>query len=246
MTTSPSGEVMSSRIADAVNYHAWILSLIRPNLQSPALEVGFGYGQYTRLLAGLVDRLVAIDIDPAFLDAAGRLPAHVDLRTADITDPTLPEQLGRAAFGSLICLNVLEHIEDDEATLGYFREMLRPGGRLMLLVPAHQALYGPMDELAGHQRRYNRRLLCRRLTGSGFLIREARYFNPLGGVGWWVNARFAKPKTLSDPLINRQILLYDRFVQPLSRLLDPLTARFFGQSLWALAVRDEGHRGATS
>ena len=70
MTAPATSEVMSSRITDAVNYHAWILSLIKSHVQSPALEVGFGYGQYTRELAGMVDRLVAIDIDAAFLNAA--------------------------------------------------------------------------------------------------------------------------------------------------------------------------------
>ncbi len=136
-----------------------------------------------------------------------------------------------------MCLNVLEHIEDDVATLCMFREMLQPGGSLLLLVPAHQALYGRMDELAGHYRRYSRPHLERRFCEAGLAPQELRYFNPLGGVGWWLNAKLAKPRTLSDDAVNRQIRFFDRYVQPLSRVVDPLTAPFFGQSLWARATR---------
>jgi SAM-dependent methyltransferase len=228
---------MSSAMPQAVNYHRWILGLLEPHVRSPLLEVGFGYGQYTAELARRVDRLVAVDADPQFVQPARSLPGHVELQVADISDPALPQKLGRAAFSTVVCLNVLEHIRDDAAALACFRDLLRPGGALLLLVPAHQALYGRMDALAGHCRRYSRRLLRQRLVAAGFSLRHLRYFNPLGALGWWINARFARPRTLSEGFINRQILLFDRYVQPVSRLLDRLTAPFFGQSLWAVAMR---------
>ncbi len=230
-------ETMSSALPKAVNYHRWILGLLEPHVRSPLLEVGFGYGQYTEVLARHVRRLVALDADPQFIHAARALPRHVELRVADITDPTLPHTLGLEEFNTVVCLNVLEHIQDDAGSLRCFRDLLRPGGALLLLVPAHQALYGRMDALAGHCRRYSRRQLRQRLVAAGFSLRQLRYFNPLGALGWWINARFARPRTLSDGFINRQILLFDRYVQPLSRMLDRLTSPFFGQSLWAVAMR---------
>jgi SAM-dependent methyltransferase len=230
-------QTMSSELPNAINYHRWILRLIRPHLRGETLEIGCGYGQYTTQLAPHVRRLLAVDCARACLDQLAGGPANVQTGLADLTAPDFTEQVGRAAFDVAICLNVLEHIADDVDALDRLFQALRPGGRLLLLVPAHQRLYGPMDALAGHHRRYSRQRLRWRLQAAGFDVRQLRYFNPLGGLGWWINARLMKPATLSDPGVNRQILWYDRYVQPLSRLLDPLTRRFFGQSLWAVAER---------
>ncbi len=238
MVDAPSGfATMSSALPQAMNYHRWLMRLTEPWLHGHALEAGFGYGQYTPYFARRTRRLVAVDCDPVCVERLrDRLPG-VEARLADLTDPEFALKVGRDAFDAIVCLNVLEHVEDDAGALGQFREALRPGGRLLLIVPAHPALYGPMDAMAGHFRRYTRPALRRRLEAAGFRIRRLRYVNPLGGLGWWVNAKLLKPKDLSAPLVNRQILWYDRYVQPLSRLLTPLTGRFFGQSVWAVAER---------
>jgi hypothetical protein len=97
-----------------------------------------------------------------------------------------------------------------------------------------------MDELAGHYRRYTRNSIAPLLCNCGYRIEDIRYFNPLGGIGWLLNTWFAKPKGLSDPLVNRQILFFDRWVSPVSRFLDPLTRRWFGQSVLAVARPQEG------
>ena len=133
----------------------------------------------------------------------------------------------------------MEHIAEDGLALKNIRDCLRPGGCLLLVVPAHPALFGPMDALAGHWRRYTRQGLTEKLLAGGFMPRELYYLNPLGGLGWWVNAKLFKPRTLSDASVNRQILWFDRYIQPLSRLLSPVTRAFFGQSLWALARKPD-------
>ena len=236
--TLPQGhETMSSALPDAERYHRWILEVLARDVRGGALlEIGPGYGQYTQALAGRVDRLVAADVSEACAAGIHGIAPHVEGRVADLADPGFAGAVGRAAFDHAVCLNVLEHLEDDAAALARIGEALRPGGALLLLVPAHPALYGPMDAHAGHFRRYTRRDLAGKLARAGFASRLA-YFNPLGGLGWWVNARLFRPATLSEPSVNRQILLFDRFVLPLSRALDPLTRGFFGQSLWAVARR---------
>jgi len=231
---------MSSALPEAVHYHRWVLDLIWPHLGGRLLEVGFGYGQYTRQLAGMVGELVSVDIDPACLDIGPTLPENVRLAMADVSDPDFPRQVGPAGFDAAVCLNVLEHIEDDRQALGSLRASLEPGGRLLLLVPAHPALFGPMDRLAGHFRRYTRKMLAERLAQAELRVMMLRYVNPIGAIGWWCNARFHRPDSLSDPAINGQIRFFDKYVAPLSRLLTPCTSRLFGQSLWAVAARDEG------
>jgi len=228
---------MSSALPDAVNYHRWILDLVRAYVRGRLLEVGFGYGQYTRAMAELVDELVAVDVDPECLGIQDSLPANAELMVADLSRDDFVGRVGEARYDVSVCLNVLEHVEDDVAALVRLRASLRTGGHLLLLVPAHPALYGPMDKMAGHCRRYGRALLGERFERAGLGLRELKYVNPLGGVGWWFNARFGRPEGLSDPAINRQILWFDRYVQPVSRLVTPLTAGLFGQSLWAVGVR---------
>jgi SAM-dependent methyltransferase len=228
---------MSSALPDAVNYHGWILGLLMPHLEGRLLEVGFGYGQYTRKMAEFVDELVAVDLDPECLGIGHSLPNHVKLVVADASDKGFPEFAGRRSFDRAVCLNVLEHIEDDVGALRSLHECLKPGGRLLLLVPAHPSLYGPMDRMAGHHRRYTRRMLQGRIEAAGLAPAKVRYINPLGGLGWWFNARFGQPSSLSDPSINRQILWFDRYVQPISRIMSPMSWRLFGQSVWAVAER---------
>ncbi len=235
----PIGEdTMSSALPDAVNYHRWVLEWMLPWVgPGPLLEVGPGYGQYTRELAPRVSRLVAVDRDPGFVERLSGSAGNVETICADVCDARFVDLVGAASFETLVCLNVLEHLPDDVAVLKGFAQALRPGGRVILLVPAHPGLYGPMDRLAGHCRRYTRGLLVPQLSGAGLSLERIEYFNGLGGLGWWVNAKLVRPRGLSDPKINRQILLYDRLVQPMAKVLNPLTRGFFGQSLWAVARR---------
>lgn len=238
LVDGPTGySTMSSALPDAVNYHRWLLALVTPWLRGHGLEIGFGYGQYTRELARHVDRLLAVDVDPQCLENFRDRPDNVDLMIADLTDLEFAKRVGVASFDAIVCLNVLEHIDDDMLVLRQFREALRPGGRVCLIIPAHAGLYGPMDAMAGHFRRYSRPDFRERLVRAGYRVRELSYINPLGALGWWVNAKVLKPKDLSAPLVNRQILLYDRYVQPVSEWLNPVTTRFFGQSLWAVGER---------
>ena len=230
-------DTMSSALPEAVNYHRWILSLCQPHVRGSLLEVGFGYGQYTRVLANWAERVTAIDLNPACLDAQSDLPGNVELRIVDLLSASACDLLRPASFDSAVILNVLEHIPDHEAALGQLARLLRPGGRLLIYVPAHMALYGALDELAGHKRRYSIRSLGALVQRAGLRLLRCEYVNPLGGLGWLINARLARPESLSDPAINRQIRLYDRFVLPFSRLLTPLSRGVFGQSVWCVAER---------
>ena len=203
---APTGsETYSSAIVDAANYTRWIVDLMRPYLGFSLLEVGLGHGSFRDAWPAQV-RYLGTDLDAdAVASAAARHPRD-GFFVADIAAPEFPAlaQAEGAPVDTVVCANVLEHVPDDAAAVANLLAVLQPGGRLLLYLPAHARLYGRMDALAGHHRRYDRSDL-ERLTGSARLTH-----------------------------INRQIRLFDRYVLPVSRWLTPLTARHFGQSLFCV------------
>jgi SAM-dependent methyltransferase len=93
---------------------------------------------------------------------------------------------------SVVCLNVLEHIEDDRRVLAELYRAIEPGGVLVVLVPAHPELYSDLDRNLGHHRRYTRELLEERFREAGFVVEKSRYFNWVGAIGWYVYGRLMK------------------------------------------------------
>lgn len=236
MSEPPTGEPLASyqleilrRMDRATNYNRWLFDRAAPHLGRRVLDVGAGIGTFTALAAD-GRAIVAIEPDTRFAeqlrDRFGGVP-NVEIREAEAASVEGDE----AAFDSVICFNVLEHIADDGAALRRFRDVLAPGGRLLLLVPAHPWLYGAVDEVVEHQRRYRREALCRLLVSCELDVDELRYVNPLGALGWLASSRILRRKLLPE----RSLLLYDRLV-PLLRVLDRLRLPF-GLSVWAVARR---------
>jgi len=223
------------RAFDAVNrpYLEWQLAAFRPFLGQRVLEVGCGVGSILELLAPR-ERLFGIDVEPEVLDFArarfnGEPGFGFERMDAGRLDEAQAERLRRERFDSLVCINVLEHIEDDPATLAAFHRILEPGGVAAILVPAHQWLYGPYDALDGHFRRYSRAQVAGRLREAGFRVLHLRHFNLVGALGWWVQYRLLR-RTIHG---EGQFGLMNKLV-PLMRPLERLVAPPFGLSVIAV------------
>lgn len=194
------------------------------------VEIGSGIGNLSAFLVeGDCERLVLTDTREEYLDRLRtRFAKHPNVAVARLY---LPNELGTLSgqhFDTIICLNVLEHVEDDNGSLRAMRRMLAPKGRLILLVPALPALYGTMDKALGHHRRYQRAPLTSLLEATGFKVAHVEYFNLAGVPGWWFAGR-----VLRRPMIPAGSLkLYDALV-PLFRLERLLPWRV-GQSLIAI------------
>ncbi len=182
-------ETTLRRMRDLRRYPAFLWSLIRPYVGRRVLEVGAGTGLLTRYLATR-ERLVVTDGDPAHVALLRRQYAaydNTDIRLLDVSEfaaDGLPRD-----FDTVVCANVLEQLPDDGAALRAMRMRLAPGGRVVLIVPALPLLYGSLDRAVGHRRRYTQRDLGQKLEAAGLAIEDMRYFNVLGAVGWWLNAR---------------------------------------------------------
>ena len=149
----------------------------------------------------------------------------------DITDPSVL-RLTRFGFDTAISLNVLEHIEDDLLALRHIWQLLRPGGRLVVIVPAHGWLYGTMDYSIGHYRRYNRQDMDHKIRAAGFRIESQKYMNVLGMLGWFANGRILR----QDIPPSDQLKLFN-LVVPLVRTVEHIVPPPFGLSLLSIARR---------
>jgi glycosyltransferase involved in cell wall biosynthesis len=226
----PVGYMTLRRMAKLSRYNRWIWDLIRPYIGRRVLEVGAGTGNMTRMMSG-VELVVATDADSRYVDILRntfRRRPGVEVGTLVLGTDAV-EQWRDHAFDTVVCLNVLEHVEDDAAALEQFREILVPGGRLILYVPADQALYGSMDESVGHFRRYSKEQLRDTIERAGFEVETISYQNRVGRLGWWLNGRLLKRRDVPSG----QSRMFDYAVPILRKIESAEPAK--GLSLWAVA-----------
>ena len=220
------------RMAALDRYNSFLFDQIRSSVGRVVLEVGSGTGTMTQLLRDR-DEVVATDIDPRYIQLLERRflnNENVESCIYDLSKPA-PEEVSRRTYDTILCLNVLEHVEDDHGALVRLRELLRPDGKLILLVPAHGALYGDMDEAIGHYRRYEKAALVELLSSAGFETDDVFHVNALSTLGWFLNGKILKRQAVPG----MQARIADRLV-PLFRLERKLKLPF-GLSVISVARR---------
>jgi SAM-dependent methyltransferase len=222
------GAATLERLAVAPKFNRWMFDRLRPWIGQRVLEVGSGIGNLSVFLQDR-QRVVLTDAEPRYLERLReRFGGRASIDVARLCLPVVDGALAAERFDTVICLNVLEHIEDDVASLTAMRGLLPPGGRLVLLVPALRALYGSLDRALGHCRRYTRVELIAKLRETGFVLRHLEYFNLAGIPGWWVTGRLLRRSLIPTASLR----WYDALV-PLFRLERLLPWRI-GQSLIAV------------
>lgn len=219
------------RMALAKNYLAWQGQLVRREIGPRVLEIGCGLGNFTAML---LDRqlVIALDNEPACIEQfQQRYSAHANLQ-AFTCDATGDELLRFSRFGpdSCVCLNALEHIEDDLGLLQRVKTVLPTGGAIVLLLPAFASLYGPIDRNLGHFRRYTLRSLRDLAAAAGLQVKKAHYINAIGFFGWWTNAHIFRREAQSPA----QIAFFDRFIVPFESRMEAIVPPPFGQSVFAV------------
>jgi len=219
------------RMSRAKNYFAWQSRLVTRELGRRVVEVGCGLGNFTGMLLHR-EAVIAVDSQPDCIERLKqRYPDRHNLHAfaCDAASPAFRD-LARFHPDTCVCLNALEHIEDDRRALHGMASILAPGGVIVLLVPAFPMLYGPIDANLGHYRRYSRRSIAHLADSAGLRIRKVHYMNALGFFGWWVNSHILKRRAQSE----MQIAIFDRYLVPLLARLEGLTPPPFGQSLFVL------------
>lgn len=213
-------------MAHAVNYNRFLLQLVlrhAPKNQR-MIDFGAGIGTFAKQLIQEGQSILAIEPDPdqrAMIEREGiEAVAHLE---------TLPD--GQADY--IYTLNVLEHIEDDQAAIHTCFAKLKQGGRLFIYVPAFPSLFSSMDAKVGHFRRYLKHDLRQQVAQAGFAVEACRYADSLG---YFATLLFKWLDQRNDGSFSVwQVLIYDRLFFPLSRLLDCICSPFFGKNLLVIA-----------
>jgi SAM-dependent methyltransferase len=193
-----SGPDILDALSGAPHFNRWMADTIRPYVEKRVMEIGAGIGNLTRVLAPGRKSYVATDIDEEHMARLNtRFQHRPNLRVS-------PCNLGRpedfAPFAgqmdTVICLNVLEHVEDDLLGLRNIHSVLRPGGKAIILVPHGPEIFGTLDTVLGHYRRYVHDELRKKMEHTGFQVERILEFNRISRPGWWFSGRIAKRTSL--------------------------------------------------
>lgn len=198
----------------AGNYNRWIFDQISPFLGRRILDVGCSIGNITQYYADR-ELVVGLDVVPESVKIACDRFAGLSFEGhhMSVESPSLTTFRDRG-LDSAVCLNVLEHVEDDVQALRNMRDALLPGSTICLLTPMNRWLYGPMDAVDRHYRRYTRTELNVKLGAAHLTLVHQRYFNLLGIAAWWIQNRVIRGEMATPS----QYGLFDTLVPVLSRI----------------------------
>jgi glycosyltransferase involved in cell wall biosynthesis len=207
---SDSGPETLEALSNAPRFNGWMADTVRPYIGKTVLEIGAGIGNLTNVLLNGNARWITADVSPDHLARLekrfGGYP-NVEIRYCDLMSPETFEALA-GQMDSVVCLNVLEHIEDDMMGLRNIHSSLAPGGRAIILVPHDQRIFGTLDSALGHYRRYSHDELRSRMQEAGFEVERILEFNRVSRPAWYVSGRVLKSRAVTGG----EMRIFDRLV----------------------------------
>ncbi|MEQ8711258.1 MAG: class I SAM-dependent methyltransferase [Rhodospirillales bacterium] len=214
------------------NYYAWIADLLTPGLSGRTLEIGAGIGANADWALA---KTTGMDLVEPSENLVPRLQErHGDKPGVTVTGATLEDftpSVADASYDTILLVNVLEHIEDDAAALAEFYRMLKPGGHLLLYVPALSFLFSPLDRLVGHYRRYHKPAMTALVRQAGFEIARATYCDMLGILPWYLVNRLMGATEINPAMAK----LYDSVGVPVTRFVESLVPAPAGKNIALIA-----------
>jgi SAM-dependent methyltransferase len=234
----PGGELEA--MAGASNYHEWILGLFKPFLGQHLVEVGAGLGSFAELILKHHSCQTFSLIEPSegmyrqLVANARRLQTIARVETFHGTfRAAAPLIKSSQTPDSIIYVNVLEHIMDDDGELDVIYQTLSEAGRVFVFVPALPWLYGAFDEQVGHVRRYTKSELEKKLQRAGFKMALSSYFDFAGIGPWWVKYCLLRSATMQPGGVR----LYDRLIVPAARRIEAFISPPIGKNVIAVAEK---------
>jgi SAM-dependent methyltransferase len=221
-------------LVDLYNYNQWIADSFYPFAKGSIMEIGAGIGTLSAYMTTVSDHLTLVEPSPVLFEKLKtKFALDENVTPIQNTIETLLDVTNGQTFDAIVMSNVLEHIKDDRAALKILSDLLRPGGYLLLFVPALQVLFSDLDRAVGHYRRYHQKDLREKAATAGFEIVKLRYFDWLGAIAWWC-ANVLLKQTNINP---NSAKLYDRFGIPVTRAVEHIISPPFGKNLILVAKK---------
>lgn len=215
-------------LATAVNHRRWFVELALPYLGDNPIEIGSGLGDYALEWAPHVPRFTATEADPdRLVQLKERLSEHSKI---EVRQMLLPCGEG-GNYTAAVSYNVLEHIDDHVGALRSMAELVRPGGAIVLIVPAFMFAMSQVDVATGHVRRYTKKTMRAALTEAGLTVEKLHYANALGLIGYYTATSIFKLAPKEGPMVK----IYDSTVLPVTKAFEKIVRPPFGQSVFAVA-----------
>jgi 2-polyprenyl-3-methyl-5-hydroxy-6-metoxy-1,4-benzoquinol methylase len=213
-------------LSQAGPYYKWIADRVRPFIKGKALEIGAGIGNFAKWAESAASEYHVSESDPRLVQELAKNFNRVfqwDLYTPFPNDEK---------YDTIVILNVVEHLKEDQEALHRIHARLNPGGHLILLVPAMPFLFGSLDESFGHYRRYTKKSISRIVRGASLEIIRSEYVNVIGMAGWFLYGKIFKVRRLPEALCGRFHLTL-----PLLKIERPI-AHFMGLSVIVIARKN--------
>lgn len=211
------GAATLENMSQAKVYNKWTFDKFSKYLNGEILEVGCGIGNFTMTLSKY-GKLTAIDIDQRLIEESKKdNTSNTEVGYGDIEKGKY--FFPKKTFDTIVCINVLEHIENDIKALENMFKLLKTEGTLILLVPIHHFLYGEIDKSIGHFRRYDSKELIKKMQTLLYSIVSYQKLNFLGAIGWFISGRILRNKQISESKIKlfeliAPFLYLENFMEP--------------------------------
>ncbi len=212
-------------MAFAKNYNQYLVDLVRREVSASdsVLDFGAGIGTFAIPLKTRCRMISCVETDTSLSHRLKSLGYSVHSSSSDFS---------QSSIDFIYTLNVLEHIEDDAAVLEDFHRVLKSTGRVLIFVPAFNILFSAMDSKVGHFRRYTKAGLAEKLQKAGFVVKTMTYVD---SVGFLATLAYKVIGSRSGNLSRSSLILFDRFLFPISRILDLIFGQLFGKNLLVVA-----------
>ncbi len=227
-------------IAGANRFNEWMYQTTSRNLSGNIIEIGSGIGNISTFFIRDQRNIQLSDIRENYCtflkDNFGKEKSVLGISKIDLVHPEFDQVYSELLekFDGLFALNVVEHIKDDTLAIANCKKLLRPGGRMVILVPAYQMLYNTFDTALEHYRRYNRTSLKKLFTDNDLEVSHSQHFNLAGILGWFVSGNILRKKVIPTG----QMKFYNMLV-PIFRIADKVIWNQIGLSVIVEGVKGE-------
>ncbi len=222
-------------ISKADRFNRWMFDTISPFCKGEVLEIGSGIGNISQFFIANDRQITLSDLRENYCSILSKKFPDNRVIQLNLVEEQFIEVYKDSleSFDSIFALNVIEHIQDDQLAIQNCKKLLKPGGQLIILVPAYQFLYNEFDKSLEHYRRYNKSSLNALMLENDLTPVKSFYFNCVGILGWFVSGAIFKNKTIPEG----QMGLYNKLV-PLIKMIDSLVLKKIGLSVVSVTKKN--------